>query len=253
MNNQDILEKTEIQMKELFECSCKCGCVQDCDGTCDCEVDCGQDCNGKCKCDCDTTGHDWAHIDRVRQLSVAIGTDVKADLFIVEMTALLHDIADHKFYGGDYGKAAENSRTFLQQFEMDDTSVEIIVKGVSNVSYSKQAKGLVDYSSLELRVVQDADRLEAIGAIGIARVFAYGGSVSRPIFDPKAESIPSTGGDHSAISHFYDKLFKISWQMNTEIGSRLANERHEFMVSFLKQFYNEWQLKDLKGLMIKPE
>lgn len=181
------------------------------------------------------TGHDWYHIDRVRKLSLHIAKAEGADLFVVELGALLHDIADHKFYGGDHEIGHQKARALLKINSLDDAAIEAVCDIVERISYSA---GKGPMTSLEGKCVQDADRIEALGAIGIARCFATGSKFGRPIHDPRHP-------EHTSIQHFYDKLLLLKDQMNTEAGKKLAAERHEFMESFLKEFYAEW---DLRGL-----
>lgn len=181
----------------------------------------------------DGSGHDWWHIDQVRKHALKIAQAEKdSDQFIVEMAALLHDIADHKAHNGDYEIGEKTAREWLSQFDLDEQQINEIAEIVGNISFSKGGEPM---HTKEGMIVQDADRLEALGAIGVARCFAYGGNKQRLIYDP-------LGRDQStSIQHFYDKLLKVKDFMNTEMGSRLAKERHQFLESFLEQFYAEWE------------
>ncbi|MCX2839476.1 HD domain-containing protein [Salinimicrobium sp. MT39] len=196
-------------------------------------------------------GHDWFHIERVFKNAEIIAASEEVDGFIVALGALLHDIADSKFHNGDETIGPRIARQFLheQQVREDDIlHVENIIKWIS----FKGGNEAQEFRSPELDVVQDADRLDALGAIGIARTFNYGGHKGRPIFDPdvkpnlhmskeeyKASSAPT-------INHFYEKLFLLKDRMNTKTGKKLAEERHDFMVGFLEQFYKEWGLPSQK-------
>ena len=178
-------------------------------------------------------GHDWWHLERVRnnafQIMEAEGT---GDPQIVEIASLLHDIGDSKFRETEALDTTEILNHFLRGLEVDRRIIEEVIFINRNLSFSKGKRpGNV---SSEFMIVQDADRLDAIGAIGIARAFNYGGFRNNPIFDP-------TGSGHSTIGHFYDKLLKLKDLMNTEAGRKLAEERHRFLDLFLRQFYHEWE------------
>lgn len=191
----------------------------------------------------DSSGHDWWHIHRVRNLALKIGKSVKADLFIVELAALLHDIDDWKLTASaDEGQKAQKWLNRCGIGEPDAARICGIIEGVS----FKGAGVNTSTDILECRVLQDADRLDAIGAIGIARTFAYGGSRGRGIYDP---SIPPEMHDSfenykkstaPTINHFYEKLLLLKDQMQTTMGRTLAEQRHDFMRQFLGQFYAEW-------------
>jgi uncharacterized protein len=191
------------------------------------------------------TGHDWYHIERVTRNALHIAEAEGGDLVLVELAALLHDIDDHKFNGGDLEAGARTARKLLSELGVDETVIEQVTHIIATVSY-KGAHVHSIPSSLEGKIVQDADRLDAIGAIGIARAFAYGGSKNRPLYEPEqhpelhetAQAYISSG-THT-INHFYEKLLLLKHKMNTETGKRLATERHEFMEKFLAQFYGEW-------------
>jgi uncharacterized protein len=178
-------------------------------------------------------GHDWWHLERVRNNAFQImEAEGQGDPVIIEIAALLHDVGDSKFYKEGAEDPAELLHRFLSGLELDKRVIEEVVFINRNLSFSKGNKP--ENMSVEFMIVQDADRLDAIGAIGIARAFSYGGFVNNPIFDP-------AGTDHSTISHFYDKLLKLKDLMNTETGRKLATERHGFLELFLGQFYHEWE------------
>ncbi|MCR4307351.1 MAG: HD domain-containing protein, partial [Candidatus Berkelbacteria bacterium] len=196
----------------------------------------------------EATGHDWYHIERVWKMAQKIGAKEGADPFVVELGALLHDIADWKFHNDAAGaKAAE---AWLDQFKIDRVTINHVCDIVNNVSF----KGLGQknrISTLEGKVVQDADRLDTIGAIAIARVFAYGGAKGEPIYHPtdNPESPASSDeyqlakktGSRSTIQHFYDKLLHLKDRLNTSTARKLAIRRHKFMETYLKEFFREWK------------
>lgn len=194
----------------------------------------------------DSTGHDYFHIDRVRKSALKIaGSYSEADLFVVEAAALLHDIADHKFHNGDESIGPAKAKEILDRFVLDSTVVNKIVDIVANVSF----KGLgvkAAEMSLEGKIVQDADRLDAIGAIGIARAFAYGGSKGRPLYNPNIKPVCHTSmaayktSTAPTINHFYEKLLHLKDKLNTDVAKEIAEERHIFMEDFLTHFYKEW-------------
>lgn len=190
-------------------------------------------------------GHDWWHIFRVWKTSQTIAEKENVDLFIVELAALLHDIADPKFHNGDEEIGPRIASEFLVKQNLDRNKVEHIVNIIKNISF-KNSLGNVDFYSKEMAVVQDADRLDAIGAIGIARAFNYGGSKNRSLYNPELKPNLNMSkeeykkGYSSTINHFYEKLLLLKEKMNTETGKILALERHQFMETFLKQFYLEW-------------
>jgi uncharacterized protein len=196
-------------------------------------------------------GHDWFHIERVFKNAEILAASEEVNGFIVALGALLHDIADSKFHNGDETIGPRIARQFLheQQVREDDIlHVENIIKWIS----FKGGNTAQEIRSPELDVVQDADRLDALGAIGIARTFNYGGHKGRPIFDPDVKpNLNMTKEEYKAssaptINHFYEKLFLLKDRMNTKTGKKLAEERHDFMVGFLEQFYKEWGLPSQK-------
>lgn len=196
-------------------------------------------------------GHDWFHIQRVLTNAREIAAGEKVDLFVVELGALLHDIADYKFHAGDESIGPAVARDFLEQQQV---STEVI-RHVENIIFWISFKGgneQQNFSSPELQVVQDADRLDAMGAIGIARTFNYGGFRERQIFDPEIKpNLKMSKEEYKksqapTINHFYEKLLLLKDRMNTATGRKLATERHEYMVQFLQQFYKEWGLPNQK-------
>lgn len=190
------------------------------------------------------SGHDWYHIERVYNLSKHLGKEENADLFIVEMTALLHDIDDWKFSNGTETNTTVTEE-FLNSLNIDESSINKIITIIKTMSFKG---GIVDSSqtTIEGMVVQDADRLDAIGAIGIARTFAYGGSKHRPIYDPSIPPIDFNSleevknAENHTINHFYEKLLKLKDLMNTNSAKLIAEQRHKFMENFLDEFYSEW-------------
>lgn len=194
----------------------------------------------------ESSGHDWWHIARVRAAAMSIGRTENADLYIVELAALLHDVADWKFHGGDEEAGPRAAAAWLQSLGADADTIEHVAEIVATISF-KGAKVATPMRTLEGRVVQDADRLDAIGAVGIARTFAYGGHAGQPMHDPSlAAEAHATFADYktkrtSTINHFHEKLLLLKDRMNTASGRRLAEGRHAFMEQFLKQFDDEWQ------------
>lgn len=193
-------------------------------------------------------GHDWFHIYRVFNNAQLIATEEEVDGFIVALAALLHDIADSKFNDGDETIGPKLAKEFLEKQGVAEASVSHVVGIIENVSF-KGGKTQRTFSSKELDVVQDADRLDAIGAIGIARTFNYGGFKNRAIYDPAiAPNLNMTKEEYKnstapTINHFYEKLLLLKDRMNTETGKKIAQQRHEYMEQFLSQFYAEWEGK----------
>jgi len=192
------------------------------------------------------SGHDWFHIERVYKNALLISKNETVDTFIVSLGALLHDIADNKFHDGDETIGPKIAREFLFKLNVDSTVIEHVINIIENISFNKSLEKGKKFTSIELDVVQDADRLDAIGAIGIARCFNYGGFKNRKIYNPKikpnltmnkAEYKTSTA---PTINHFYEKLLLLKDKMNTKTGKRIASNRHTFMEQFLNQFYTEW-------------
>ncbi|MDX5586004.1 MAG: HD domain-containing protein [Aureibaculum sp.] len=190
-------------------------------------------------------GHDWFHIQRVFNNAKLIVKTESADEFIVSLSALLHDIADSKFHDGDETIGPKKATEFLMSQNIDSIVIEHVVQIIKNISFKG---GNIDrtFSSKELDIVQDADRLDAIGAIGIARCFNYGGFKNREIFNPKTQpKLNMTKEEYKnsntpSINHFYEKLLLLKDRMNTATGKRVAIERHKFMEKYLHQFYAEW-------------
>ncbi len=190
-------------------------------------------------------GHDWFHIERVFNNAMLISKQERVDTYVVALGALLHDIADSKFHDGDESVGPKKARKFLFEHNVDSKVIEHVVKIIENVSF-KGGNELQTFSSEELNVVRDADRLDALGAIGIARTFNYGGFKNRKIFDPSIKpNLNMTKAEYKAstaptINHFYEKLLRLKDRMLTKTGRRIATKRHEFMEVFLEQFYAEW-------------
>jgi uncharacterized protein len=193
----------------------------------------------------DATGHDWWHIHRVRQLALRIGRDEEANLFVVELAALLHDIADWKFHDGDETLGPRRASAWLAGQGVDPTTIDHVAEIVARVSF-KGAGVATPMRSLEGNVVQDADRLDALGAIGIARTFAYGAHAGNPIHTPDAAPVQHESfaayksAKGTTINHFYEKLLLLADRMNTDTGRVLAKQRHAFMEQFLERFFAEW-------------
>ena len=193
-------------------------------------------------------GHDWFHILRVWNNAKLISKTEHVDVFIVELGALLHDIADSKFYNGDESIGPKVARKFLENLQVEEAVILHIEQIILNISY-KGGNFEQNFTSPELQVLQDADRLDAIGAIGIARCFNYGGFKNRPLFDPEIPpKLNQTKEEYKnstapTINHFYEKLLLLKDKMNTKTGKKIAEERHRYMEVFLQQFYNEWEGK----------
>jgi len=193
----------------------------------------------------DATGHDWYHISRVLNISRFIQSKEGGNLEIVELAALLHDISDHKFNGGKLDEGGKVAYNLLIELGANETTASEVKYIVDHVSY-KGANTKVEMKTIEGRIVQDADRLDAIGAIGVARTFAYGGHKGQPMYDPDLkpklhssfEDYASTGTN--TINHFYEKLLLLSDRLNTATAKRMGKERHQYMEQFLEQFYSEW-------------
>ena len=191
-------------------------------------------------------GHDWFHIERVYKNALLIAKEEQVDIFIVSLSALLHDIADSKFHNGDDTIGPKIAREFLFKLNIDSATIEHIVKIIENMSFNKSLENTNLFVSEELKVVQDADRLDAIGAIGIARCFNYGGFKNRALYNPKIKpNLNMTKAEYKAsaaptINHFYEKLLLLKDKMNTKTGKKIAKQRHDYMLGFLEQFYSEW-------------
>lgn len=227
MNKKEIIEKTELFVKETL---------------------------GR-----DSTGHDWWHIHRVRNLAKRIALHEGADIFIVELAALLHDIGDYKFFQGDEEAGVAKVREWVSSLEISPSFIDKIVEITSRISFmhtliNKSEGGGKKNSAVltlsrELMAVTDADRLDAMGAIGIARAFTYGGFFNRPIYDPAIKPSKTITKEEyktteaPSINHFYEKLLKLKDMMHTKLGRKMAKRRHRFLNLFLKQFFKEWKGK----------
>ena len=193
-------------------------------------------------------GHDWFHIERVWKLSKKIAKNQKANTEIVELAALLHDIADPKFHDGDETLAIKISLEFLKSIDVEENIINQVLYIIENISFKNRGQA-PEILSIELQIVQDADRLDAIGAIGIARTFNFGGFKNNLMYHPdiqpqlnmsKEEYKKSNG---TTINHFYEKLLLLKDLMNTETAKKIASERHDFMLKFLDEFYKEWKVE----------
>lgn len=227
MDRQEIIEKTELFVKQTLSK--------------------------------DNTGHDWWHIHRVRNLAKRIARHEGADIFIVELAALLHDIGDYKFFQGDEEAGVAKVRKWLSSLEISPSVIDKIVEITSQISFmytlpdKDKGRGkknsTIPTLSKELIAVTDADRLDAMGAIGIARAFTYGGFFNRPIYDPAIKPSKSITREEyktteaPSINHFYEKLLKLKDMMHTKLGRKMAKRRHRFLNLYLKHFFKEWKGK----------
>jgi uncharacterized protein len=189
--------------------------------------------------------HDWNHIERVHRIATYLHSKEGGNLLVIELSALLHDISDHKYNGGDWNAGSQESKRILLNLGADEILANEVSLVVSHISY--KGAGIDDKSiSLEAKIVQDADRLDAIGAIGIARAFAYGGSKNRPLYQQNMKpEFHQTAEEYlnsksHTINHFYEKLLLLKDRMKTKTACDLALQRHRFMEKFLDQFYSEW-------------
>jgi uncharacterized protein len=201
------------------------------------------------------TGHDWWHTQRVKNLALTIARNEGGDPFIVEMAALLHDIGDYKFFQGNEHQGQKIIAQFLDSLSLPPQMVHRILDITANVSYMKSLSEVESYQKEynnkdpEFMAVSDADRLDAMGAIGIARAFTYGGYYHRPIYDPSIPPNPDITReeykttDAPSINHFYEKLLKLKDMMVTSYGKQLAQGRHDFLEIYLERFYAEWEGK----------
>lgn len=191
-------------------------------------------------------GHDWWHIYRVWKSAKQIAQSEDVDLFVVELGALLHDIADSKFHDGDETVGPRLAREFLISHDLDEDVILHVENIITNISF-KGGNQEQKFKSPELDVIQDADRLDALGAIGVARTFNYGGHKNREIFNPDIKpNLNMTkeeykNSDAPTLNHFYEKLLLLKDRMNTGAGRKMAEQRHEFMQTYLDQFYMEWE------------
>ncbi len=191
------------------------------------------------------SGHDWWHIWRVRNTALHIAEKEGVDSIVIELCALLHDIGDYKFHDGDEDFGPKLVRSFLLELDTPQEIIEKVDFVIRNISF----KGALDSGKdkpIELQIVQDADRLDAMGAIGIARAFSFSGFIGQPFYDPEIPPKPGMSKEEykkrksTTINHFYEKLLLLKDGMNTQTGRQLAEERHAFMEVYLKQFYGEW-------------
>ncbi|MFC0271700.1 HD domain-containing protein [Metabacillus herbersteinensis] len=191
------------------------------------------------------SGHDWWHIHRVRNMSLMIAKKEGADPFIVELSALLHDVIDDKLSDSIKMKP-EDVEQLLEDLQVENVHIKEIIRIITSISFRKRME--VPLKTLEAKVVQDADRLDAIGAIGIARTFTYAGSKGHLIYEPKDFSYkPNDKKSGSAIDHFYEKLLNLKNLMNTSTAKEMAEERHRLMEDYLKNFYHEWNVSGTKA------
>lgn len=199
----------------------------------------------KSVCENDPTGHDWWHIYRVYNNAMLINKKENANEFIITMIALMHDLYDHKFYNGDAKKALEETLKKLNVYDyISKNDAENIINSCINLGFSSNFTERKELS-IEGKIAQDADRLDGLGAMAIARTFAYSGKTGRPIYDPNnnvlvdEEEYKKTGS-RTAIGHFYDKVLKLKDRMNTNTAKTIAIERHNYVEGFLQEFFDEW-------------
>ena len=193
-------------------------------------------------------GHDWFHIERVWKLSKKIAEKEGGNLEVIELSALLHDIADPKFHNGDETLALKISKDFLEEIHVNAELIEQVLFVIKIISFKNRAEA-PENPPLELQIVQDADRLDAVGAIGIARTFNFGGFKNNLIYHPEIK--PNLGmnkeeykkSNGTTINHFYEKLLLLKDLMNTKTAKKIASERHDFMLQFLDEFYKEWNVE----------
>lgn len=202
----------------------------------------------KDKCYNDSTGHDWWHIQRVYNNAMLINKKEKADEFVITIIVLMHDLYDHKFYDGNIEEKLEETLKELNVYNYiykDD--IENIIYSCANLGFSSNIAKRKELS-IEGKIAQDADRLDALGAIGIARTFAYGGKKGKLMYNPDDNDLVNEEeyrqkGSKTSISHFYDKLLKIKDLMNTDSAKTIAEERHKYLENFLQEFLDEWEAK----------
>lgn len=186
------------------------------------------------------SGHDWWHIVRVWNNAMHLCEKRECNIFLIGLGVLLHDIADPKFYDGDTEVGPETAEIFLKKIGVSDSTIKQVVDIVRFSSFSASKAGLPQPDFIEFKIVQDADRLDALGAIGIARTFNYGGYKNNALYLPELEE---SQVDNSSLQHFYDKLFKLKELMHTPEAKAIAEERHKYMQGFVKQFLLEWNGK----------
>jgi len=192
-------------------------------------------------------GHDWFHIERVYKNTLLISKEEKVNTFVVSLAALLHDIADSKFYNGDETLGPKKAKNFLEEQSVDKEIINHVINIIKHISFKNSFdKKRNKFTSKELEVVQDADRLDAIGAIGVARCFNYGGFKNRALYNPEiSPNLEMSKEEYKnsnapTINHFYEKLLLLKDTMNTTSGKKIAANRHVYMEKFLNQFYEEW-------------
>lgn len=191
-------------------------------------------------------GHDWFHIERVYKNALLIANGENCDLTVVKLGALLHDVADSKFHNGDETVGPKVAREFLENQSVEENTIIHVINIIENISF-KGGNFEKKFTSVELDIVQDADRLDAIGAIGVARAFNYGGFKNRALYNPEIKPNHTMSkeeykkSDSPTINHFYEKLLLLKNKMNTSTGLKIAEERHNYMERFLDQFYAEWE------------
>ncbi|NVN16917.1 HD domain-containing protein [Muricauda sp. HICW] len=191
-------------------------------------------------------GHDWFHIERVFNTSKLLLKYEEGNATVVKLAALLHDIADPKFHGGNENIGPETAKNFLESLSVDGQTIDHVVNIIKHMSFKNSLEKGTMFTSKELQIVQDADRLDAIGAIGIARAFNYGGFKNRELHNPDVPPNLNMSKEEykkskaPTINHFYEKLLLLKDKMNTKTGKKLAEERHQFMLNYLDQFYREW-------------
>lgn len=196
----------------------------------------------------ESTGHDWWHSWRVWKLSKKIAKKEGGDLFIIELAALLHDIADWKFYGGSVKTGVEKTKRLLNKLNIAQETIDHICHIIKNISF--RGAGVKNrINTKEGMIVQDADRLDVLGAIGIARVFAYGGFAKREIYNPDIKPTlhksfkKYKNNKATSINHFYEKLLLLKDRLNTKTAKKIAKKRHKFLQNYLKEFFQEWEVK----------
>lgn len=196
----------------------------------------------------EASGHDWHHIERVYKMALIIWESEGGDKEVIEAASLLHDISDHKLNGGLLNHGGKVGRDILESLGCEENFIDKVVHVIDNVSY-KGAKTNTYELSLEGKIVQDADRLDAIGAIGIARVFAYGGKKGQPIYDPNITPVlHSTFEEYAnskttSINHFHEKLLLLTDRLNTATAKKIGIQRHNLMLNYLDAFEQEWNVK----------
>ena len=193
-------------------------------------------------------GHDWWHVYRVWKIAKHIGKKESANMFVVELSALLHDIADWKFHKGDDTIGPKIARKILSKHKVSENVVDYVCDIIATIAF-KGAGVKTKMKTIEGKIVQDADRLDAIGAIGIGRAFAYGGHKNRPMYDPNKKPVLHRSkeeyfkSESPTINHFYEKLLLLKDRMNTKTAKEIAQKRHKFMKVYLDRFFKEWEGK----------